>query len=83
MFFFIVILQGTAFTVIERQLLGIHGLLPPSVLTMNQQVAKMLANLKDMNDDLQRYIYLISLQDRNEALFYKVYYLMWLQFFYI
>ncbi|KAH8864822.1 NADP-dependent malic enzyme [Schistosoma japonicum] len=64
--------RGTAFTVNERQLLGIHGLLPPSVLTLEQQVSKMLANLKNMNDNLQRYIYLTSLQDRNEALFYKL-----------
>ncbi|CAH8619209.1 unnamed protein product [Heterobilharzia americana] len=64
--------RGTAFTLNERQLLGIHGLLPPSVLTMDQQVLKMLANLKNINDNLQRYIYLTSLQDRNEALFYKL-----------
>uniref|UniRef100_A0A095AIE3 NADP-dependent malic enzyme n=1 Tax=Schistosoma haematobium TaxID=6185 RepID=A0A095AIE3_SCHHA len=64
--------QGTAFTLNERQLLGIHGLLPPSVLTLDQQVSKMMANLKNMNDNLQRYVYLTSLQDRNEALFYKL-----------
>ncbi|CAH8583951.1 unnamed protein product [Schistosoma turkestanicum] len=64
--------RGTAFTLNERQLLGIHGLLPPSVLTLDQQVSKMLANLKNMNDNLQRYVYLTSLQDRNEALFYKL-----------
>nr|CAH8871008.1 unnamed protein product [Trichobilharzia regenti] len=64
--------RGTAFTLNERQLLGIHGLLPPSVLTLDQQVSKMLANLKNINDNLQRYIYLTSLQDRNEALFYKL-----------
>ncbi|CAH8648760.1 unnamed protein product [Schistosoma bovis] len=64
--------RGTAFTLNERQLLGIHGLLPPSVLTLDQQVSKMMANLKNMNDNLQRYVYLTSLQDRNEALFYKL-----------
>ncbi|VDP64020.1 unnamed protein product [Schistosoma mattheei] len=64
--------RGTAFTLNERQLLRIHGLLPPSVLTLDQQVSKMMANLKNMNDNLQRYVYLTSLQDQNEALFYKL-----------
>ncbi|KAF5396802.1 NADP-dependent malic enzyme mitochondrial [Paragonimus heterotremus] len=64
--------KGTAFLLHERQLLGIHGLLPPAVLTMDQQVEKMMTNLAKLSDDLQRYSFLTSLQDRNERLFYKL-----------
>nr|VZI52747.1 unnamed protein product [Spirometra erinaceieuropaei] len=64
--------KGTAFPIRERQLLGIHGLLPPVVCDLNMQVKRMIANLRRLEDDLQRYIFLIGLQDRNETLFYKV-----------
>ncbi|KAA3675275.1 malate dehydrogenase (oxaloacetate-decarboxylating)(NADP+), partial [Paragonimus westermani] len=64
--------KGTAFPLHERQLLGIHGLLPPAVLTMDQQVEKMMTNLAKLSDDLQRYSFLTSLQDRNERLFYRL-----------
>ncbi|KAL3316654.1 NADP-dependent malic enzyme, mitochondrial [Cichlidogyrus casuarinus] len=63
--------KGTAFTIEERQLLGIHGLLPPGVFKMETQVKRTMAALRDMNDNLQRFTYLNSLQDRNEILFYK------------
>lgn len=61
-----------AFPVRERQLLGIHGLLPPAVFTQSQQVERVLANLRGFNCDLDRYVYMRGLQDRNEKLFYKV-----------
>uniref|UniRef100_A0A5K3F5P2 Malic enzyme n=1 Tax=Mesocestoides corti TaxID=53468 RepID=A0A5K3F5P2_MESCO len=64
--------KGTAFTIRERQLLGIHGLLPPAVSDLEAQSKKMISNLKRLEDNLQRYIFLIGLQDRNETLFYKV-----------
>ncbi|CAL8090387.1 unnamed protein product [Calicophoron daubneyi] len=64
--------KGTSFTIRERQLLGIHGLLPPAVLSMEEQVVKMMMNLVKMNNDLQRYSFLTELQDRNERLFYKL-----------
>nr|CDS31690.2 NADP dependent malic enzyme [Hymenolepis microstoma] len=64
--------KGTAFTIRERQLLGIHGLLPPAVSDLDSQVRKMIKNLKRLEDNLQRYMFLIGLQDRNENLFYKV-----------
>jgi malate dehydrogenase (oxaloacetate-decarboxylating)(NADP+) len=64
--------KGRAFTIRERQLLGIHGLLPPSVLTIEQQCQSVLENFNRWDNDLDRYIYLMSLQDRNEKLFYKV-----------
>ncbi|KAA0200532.1 NADP-dependent malic enzyme mitochondrial [Fasciolopsis buskii] len=64
--------KGTAFTLRERQLLGIHGLLPPAVLTMEQQIEKMMSNLVKLSGDLERYSFLTGLQDRNERLFYKL-----------
>lgn len=51
-----------AFTIEERQSLGIHGLLPPRVKTQDEQVTHALANLKRFNDDLNKYIYLMGLQ---------------------
>ncbi len=61
-----------AFTVEERQSLGIHGLLPPAVLTLDQQETLVLANLQRLATDLDKYVYLMHLLDRNETLFYKV-----------
>ena len=64
--------RGTAFGLKERQLLGIHGLLPPAVLNIDQQRQRILATLEKCPDDLARYVTLTSLQERNEKLFYKV-----------
>ncbi|CAF2624737.1 unnamed protein product [Rotaria sp. Silwood2] len=64
--------KGTAFTIEERQLLRIHGLLPPSIATIDLQVERFMENLRHMPDDLSRYISLLALQDRNETLFYRV-----------
>ena len=65
-------IQGTAFTLKERQILGIHGLLPPSVFTGEEQVSRIMANFHRCKTDLDKFIYLSALQDRNEKLFYKV-----------
>lgn len=64
--------KGTAFTAEEREKLGLRGLLPPRVTTQERQVMRVLENLRRKPDDLARYVYLISLQDRNETLFYRV-----------
>ena len=64
--------KGTAFTLRERQLLGIHGLLPPVVRTAEEQVMRVMTIFNRRTSDLDRYIYLLSLQDRNERLFYRV-----------
>ncbi|KRZ06998.1 NADP-dependent malic enzyme, mitochondrial, partial [Trichinella zimbabwensis] len=63
---------GIAFTIKERHILGIHGLLPPNVLTAEQQVQRILNNLDNESNDLRRYVALNDLQDRNEKLFYRV-----------
>ena len=64
--------KGTAFTEAERDALGLRGLLPPHVATQDQQVARVLETVRRKPTDLERYIYLISLQERNENLFYRL-----------
>jgi malate dehydrogenase (oxaloacetate-decarboxylating)(NADP+) len=64
--------KGSAFTQEERDALGLRGLLPTHVHTMEEQVARVMDNYRAKQTDLERYIHLISLQDRNETLFYRV-----------
>lgn len=64
--------KGTAFTEAERDRLGLRGLLPPRVVTPGEQEARILENFRSKPSALEQYIYLISLQDRNEHLFYRV-----------
>uniref|UniRef100_A0A8D0GD68 Malic enzyme n=1 Tax=Sphenodon punctatus TaxID=8508 RepID=A0A8D0GD68_SPHPU len=61
-----------AFTLEERQQLNIHGLLPPCILSQDVQVLRVLVNFERQTSDLDRYILLMGLQDRNEKLFYRV-----------
>jgi malate dehydrogenase (oxaloacetate-decarboxylating)(NADP+) len=64
--------KGTAFTERERDALGLRGLLPPHVGTQELQVARVLENFHRLQTPLSKYILIESLQDRNEALFYRV-----------
>lgn len=64
--------KGTAFSDAEREALGLRGLLPPRVLTQELQVRRIMENLRVKPNDLERYIALVALQDRNETLFYRV-----------
>jgi len=64
--------KGTAFTDTERDALGLRGLLPPNVLKQEDQVARVLENLRRLQSNLDKYILLESLQDRNETLFFRV-----------
>ncbi|MEY4641224.1 MAG: hypothetical protein RLZZ227_1218 [Pseudomonadota bacterium] len=64
--------KGTAFTEAEREEFGLHGLLPPNVSTMTQQVAWVLENLRGEISPIDRYRYMASLQKRNERLYYRV-----------
>lgn len=64
--------KGTAFTLRERNTLGLRGLLPPHVLSQDEQVERVLKNLRALPSDLEKYIALNALHDRNEALFFRV-----------
>jgi malate dehydrogenase (oxaloacetate-decarboxylating)(NADP+) len=64
--------KGTAFTDAERDSLGLRGLLPPRVFTLQEQVTRVMENLRRKPDDLEKYIFMSSLQTRNQTLFYRV-----------
>jgi len=64
--------KGMSFTLEERQRLGIHGLLPPRFKSQEQQVELCKKNLARYQENLNKYIYLMGLQDRNERLFYRL-----------
>jgi malate dehydrogenase (oxaloacetate-decarboxylating) len=64
--------KGSAFTPEERAALGLEGLLPHAVNTIEQQARRVCENLARKSDPLEKYIGLASLQDRNEHLFYRV-----------
>ena len=64
--------KGTGFTEKERTEFGLHGLLPPHVETLDEQVARAYEAYERKDDDLERHIYLRALQDANEVLFYRL-----------
>ena len=64
--------KGTAFTGEERDTLRIRGLIPPKICSPDEQVNRFMENFRNKPTDLEKYIHLISLQDRNETLFYRV-----------
>ena len=64
--------KGTAFTEHERDALGLRGLLPPRAFTQDEQVARALENFHRQHDDLEKYVFMTALHDRNETLFYRM-----------
>ncbi|MGD0828139.1 MAG: NAD-dependent malic enzyme, partial [Desulfobaccales bacterium] len=64
--------KDAAFTEDEREILGIRGLLPARVQTMEEQVMRTLENFRGKSNDIEKYLFMISLQDRNKTLFYRV-----------
>lgn len=64
--------KSTAFTRKEREELGLRGLLPYAESTMESQVSRIIENLRRKAYDIEKYIFLNALQDRNERLFYRV-----------
>jgi malate dehydrogenase (oxaloacetate-decarboxylating)(NADP+) len=63
--------KGTAFTERERDALRLRGLLPPRVFDIEGQLARIMENYRAQRSDLDRYVYMVALQDRNETLFYR------------
>ena len=64
--------RGMGFTLEERQALGIHGLLPPRVKSLEEQTDNCLRNVRRYDKPLNKYLYMVDLLDRNERLFYKL-----------
>ncbi len=64
--------KGIAFTEAERDEFGLHGLLPPHVGTLDEQVARRLQAAQAFETDLERYDFLRDMQDNNETAFYAL-----------
>ena len=63
--------RGTAYAPEERIGLGLEGLLPAGVESLAQQTARALGNVRSKSTPMEKYLYLRSLQDENETLFYR------------
>lgn len=64
--------KGSAFTRAERKKFLLEGLLPPGILTLEEQKNRIINNFRNKVDELEKYIFMISLQERNQTLFYRV-----------
>jgi malate dehydrogenase (oxaloacetate-decarboxylating) len=64
--------KGMAFSDEERREFGLLGLLPPRVSTVEEQLERNYENYRRKESDIERYIFLMALQERNETLFYKL-----------
>src|SRR5580693_2300541 len=64
--------RGTAFTLEQRAELGITGRLPAAVETLDEQAARAHAQLLQQPSDLQKYIFLNEIHDRNQVLYFKL-----------
>ncbi|MFK0239104.1 NAD-dependent malic enzyme [Streptomyces vinaceus] len=64
--------RGAAFTQAERDALGLTGLLPPQVLTLEEQTRRAYGQLRELSGDTTKHTYLSALQERNETLFYRL-----------
>jgi len=64
--------RGTAFTIEERKTLGLTGLLPTGVTTLDSQLRRVYGQYQLQSSDLRKWVYLANLRDRNEVLFYRL-----------
>ncbi len=64
--------KGTAFSIEERETLGLLGLLPPALSTIEQQLDRAYENFQAAGEPIQKHVYLVGLHDRNETLFFRL-----------
>ena len=64
--------KSSAFPESERREFGLMGLLPPHISTIDEQLERVYENYRRKDNDIERYIFLTALQDRNETLFYRL-----------
>ncbi|KAF9580688.1 Malic enzyme [Lunasporangiospora selenospora] len=64
--------KGTAFSLSERERLGIRGLVPPRTQEMDKQLQRIIRNLRECRTPLEKFVFMTALQDRNETLFYRL-----------
>src|ERR1019366_6046603 len=64
--------KGTCFSLDERDSLGLRGIMPPAMSTQREQEERAYDNYSKASNDISRYLFLASLQDRNETLFYRL-----------
>ena len=64
--------QGMGFPIKVRQMLGMHGLLPPHVATQEEQLERCWFNFNKLEDSMAKYKFLRELRNRNEKLYYKM-----------
>ena len=64
--------KSTAFTKDERANFGLRGLLPHSIIGQDIQTQRVMANLRTKSANIEKYIFLSALQDRNERLYYHI-----------
>jgi len=64
--------KGTAFPLEEREALGLLGLLPPALCTLEQQLERCYENFQAASGPIAKYVYLAGLHDRNEVLFFRL-----------
>ncbi|KAG0029343.1 Malic enzyme [Podila clonocystis] len=64
--------KGTAFSLSERERLGIRGLVPPRTQEMDKQLQRIIRNLRECRTPLEKFVFMTALQDRNETLYYRL-----------
>ena len=65
--------KGTAFTKEERDQLGLNGLIPPYIQTIDEQVEQVYAQFQTKANDLEKHLFLMQIFNENRVLFYKLF----------
>ena len=69
--------KGTCFTLLERNQLRLTGLLPPRVFTLEEQLLRLRENYNRLNTDIDKYVFIEAVHDRNETLYYRFLWITW------